>query len=251
MASFNVKHAGIWKRPDVWVKDASVWKKPKQVFVKDGGVWKPLLWPTLTFIDLAVVAGQSSAINYGNFVAPTDGLMLVCAHAFGANSRQGSTVSIGGTIVTPSGRNISDSTRKWAVACLAVTAGTYGVTFNLSGSNGANSRNGCGVWLLTNYLSATAISANMGYASNSLSASVGLNLGAYGCAVYLAGEGVRGTPVWSGASTDVTKTATVDGFAQTFVAASKLTAATVTGDVETATWASSNDHNYVVGGAWQ
>lgn len=246
------KVGGIWKpsSSSPLVRVGGIWKPLSQGYARVAGVWRPFLGPTLTFIDVAVVAGQGTTIGYGNFVVPKDGLLLVAAHAFATNNRTANTFTIGSTTVTPSARNTTAATQKWATGCLAVTAGTYAISLNLSGSNGTSSRNACAAWLLTNYQSATAVDGKYNYVSNVNSLGLTMNLGASGVAVYLAGEGVRGSATWSGATQDGIKTATVDGFAQTFIAASKKTPVAATGDVETATWGSTSNGNYIVGGAW-
>ena len=41
MPTISVKDAGVFKEPkEIYVNDAGVWKASKEIYVKDSGVWK-------------------------------------------------------------------------------------------------------------------------------------------------------------------------------------------------------------------
>ena len=45
MTGLWVKHADIWKEPQLWVKHADIWKEPVAAYVKTGGAWQQVYSP--------------------------------------------------------------------------------------------------------------------------------------------------------------------------------------------------------------
>lgn len=156
--------------------------------------------PRKTFLGGVGNNTNSSSISFGNFVAPTGGLLVVLATCFGADNRHTDSVSIGGTNGTLHLSN-GVSTRKVAIASRVVAAGTHNVTMVIGGANGSSPRNFCGCWLLTDYQSATPAFTQFNYASSVSAVSVTHDIPAYSIALYQVSE-TDSLPSWTSASID-------------------------------------------------
>lgn len=143
--------------------------------------------PSKTFLGGVGNNTDATSISFGNFVAPSAGLLVTLLTCFGADNRSMNSVSIGGTNGTLHLTN-GVSTRKVAVASRVVAAGTHNITAVLGGTNGTSPRNFCGCWLLTNYMSATPVFTEFNYASSTTSVAATHTMPSYAAAFYQVSE---------------------------------------------------------------
>lgn len=190
----------------------------------------------LTSINSFYNDADQTTYDFGNFYAPTDGLMIVgvVGRNSAATARTINAVSIGGvngTIHTSTGNNVNHA----GIASRVVTAGNNNVTVTMSG--GTN-RLGGYVWLLTGYTSATPADATSNASTSASNRSTTFNLPARSVSVWVSFTGASGSTAWSTATKRYDNFA--DGTETRVSAADYYSANAVTGHTETATFGGSS-----------
>jgi hypothetical protein len=149
-----------------------------------------------TFINSASSTANASSYDFGNFTAPTAGLMVVAALPQGGSSNV-SAINIGGVAGALLAATNSDTPR--ALGWREVSAGDHNVTVVCTGSF---FRAAIGVWLLTGYQSATPTDTDTPSFATSTSVSASINVQAGG-AVIVAGSVVNTNGInWTNATED-------------------------------------------------
>ncbi len=197
----------------------------------------------LTYIGSASSTTTSTTFSFGNFTAPSAGLMIVGASGAGGALLSVSSVSIGGSAAT---LNVASANQNNAagIASRIVSSGSQPVSVTFSGSR-ANAA--CFVWLITGYNSAipTSTGVNGATSGTSLSATLSSILSG-GVALYVAAHNNTNATSWSAATEDADFAAT-----QRYSGAHKLAAANLMSDVETSSWTSSVTSSGIAAAAWR
>jgi hypothetical protein len=152
-----------------------------------------------SFIGSVTSDVSATTYNFGDFSAPTAGLMVVVFTARGGNSHTVSSISIGGT----NGGLVQEATaagRKVAIGYREVPAGNNNVTVTLSGSNGANPHAVASVWFLSGYVSATPHDSDAPAQVTATSQVVTLDLPVGGFAAFGIARENSDTITWSSAT---------------------------------------------------
>jgi hypothetical protein len=192
----------------------------------------PSLAASLAYIGSATNTADQTTYNFGNFTAPSAGIMI--AGVAGRQSTAGQTrtvssVSIGGSGATihvnPSGGNNAA-----AIASRFVGSGSQAVSATFSG--GVN-RAACFVWFLTRFHSASPVDTDGVNATSGTSNDISLNIRPGGGALYVAMHSAPNDTVFSSADEDADLPAEVQ-----FAAARKLSPGGAFAHVETISWSS-------------
>ena len=201
--------------------------------------------PRRTFLAGVGNNTDATTISFGDFNAPSAGLLVALLTCHGANSRTMSSVTIGGSPATLHATHGASGTRKAAIASRLVSAGAHNVSAVLSGTNGSSPRNFCGCWLLTDYLSATPVFAQYNYAASAAAVSVTHDLPAYAAALYQVNE-TDSLPAWSNAVID----GVLDLGSHRGYWASRNVARQAAGVTETATYGGTGTHLLLNAAIW-
>ncbi|OEO32758.1 hypothetical protein VW23_009940 [Devosia insulae DS-56] len=197
----------------------------------------------LTWLGSASSTANTAAYNFGSFVAPTAGLMLVLSTIRGDTSGTHLSVSIGGTAGTLH-FNAPALLNKKAIASRVVAAGSNNVTVTLSAANGVNTGAAVGVWLLTGYTSITPSSpADESATSNTWTRTMTIPARRVATYAHQHGFSVTGAVTWS------------DALERTdFLATCRYSHADLRGvtgsHTETVSRAGGSDFGYILGAAW-
>lgn len=201
---------------------------------------------TLTYIGSATSTTSSTTINYGNFTAATDGLMIVLVR--GRNNSGGTqsvtSVSIGGSLgsvhVNPATANPMG-----AIASRVVSAGSNNVTAVYSG---AAFNSIAAVWLLTGYSSATPYSTDgNGAAVSATSVTATLDIPAGGIGVFGCYHENANAHTWTNA-TEIDDVALATSYRYSW--ASTSSPALLTAQAVSAAWTGALTHRGIVGATW-
>jgi hypothetical protein len=159
------------------------------------GAYPPAV--TLTYLNSASNTANATTYDFGNFTAARNGLMIVGVGGGNSSAISISSISIGGTSLTP--LTAGTFQRCTAIAALMVTAGAIDVQATFSSTS---VRAVAFVWLLTGMRSsAPTFAASNGSNSNVTSISASLQLiKAGGIAVYVIHHNGTGTVSWGAAT---------------------------------------------------
>ena len=203
---------------------------------------------SLTYLGSASSNTNAASFNFGNFTAAQAGLIVVAFHSVGNTSQTVTSVSIGGSAGTIHFATGS-ATWKSAIATGPVAAGAQNVTVTLSGATGTLAGSGVGVWLLTNYQSATPFSTALNGTTTNAS-TLSLNIPANGVAIFShRRDAYTGASTWSSATQ---RQAISYGTTVTrhHVFADKASSIDITPHSETVTWGTSNP-GLIMGASWK
>jgi hypothetical protein len=214
--------------------DISKWSKLNVAMLPGLAPWVATsTGPKLTYIGSNSSSANSGTYNFGNFTAPTAGLMIVAAVGDSGSNRTVSSISIGGSNGT---LHVNPSLETCpGIASRVVSAGTNAVSVTFSGSV---SRAACFVWLLTGYESAAAVAtASGGSNSSATSATVTLSsILAGGVAIYVAAA--PASLSWGTATQRDNLNMESGAFAS---GADKTATSRLTSDSEVASWSTSGN----------
>jgi hypothetical protein len=223
--------------------DISKWSKFNVAMLPGLAPWvSSVAAPVLTYIGSASSSGNNTTYNFGNFTAPTAGLMIVAAVGDSGSSRTVSSISIGGSNGT---LHVNPSLETCpGIASRVVSAGVQSVSATFSGGV---SRAACFVWLLTGYSSATpTATASGGSNSSATSATVTLSsILARGVAIYVAAA--PASISWGTATRRDNLNMESGVFAS---GADKTAASNLTSDSEVASWSTSGNAG-AAGASWR
>ena len=192
----------------------------------------PSLAASLAYIGSASNTADQTTYNFGNFTAPSAGLMIAgvaARQSTAGQTRTVSSVSIGGSAATihvnPSGGNNAA-----AIASRQVGSGSQAVSATFSG--GVN-RATCFVWFLTRFHSAFPVDVDGINSTTGTSNDLSLFIPAGGSAVYVATHSALNDTLFSSATEDADIAAEVQ-----FAGARKLSPGGAFPHVETISWSS-------------
>lgn len=192
----------------------------------------PSLAASLAYIGSASNTTDQTTYNFGNFTAPSVGLMIAgvaARQSTAGQTRTVSSVSIGGSGATihanPSGGNNAA-----AVASRLVGSGSQAVSATFSG--GVN-RAACFVWFLTRFHSALPVDTDGINSTSGTSNDISLIIRAGGGAVYVAVHSALNDTVFSSAAEDADIAVEVQ-----FAAARKFAPGGAFPHIETISWSS-------------
>lgn len=192
----------------------------------------PSLAASLSYIGSASNTADQTTYDFGNFTAPSAGLMIAgvaARQSTAGQTRTVSSISIGGSGATihinPSGGNNAS-----AIASRLVAAGSQAVSATFSG--GVN-RAACFVWFLTRFLSAAPVGVDGINATSGTSNDMTFPIRAGGGAIYVATHSALNDTVFSSAVEDADLGAEVQ-----FAAARRISPAGIFPHVETISWSS-------------
>lgn len=199
----------------------------------------------------AGVRNTSNPINFGDFSAPTSGLMIVCAiTGSGSNGNEAASCTIGGSAATANIRSVDVSNRRTSCAIFSreVSAGNQEVILTC---NNAPRSAAVAVYLLTGYTSATPTdTAADSKGSSGTSMSLTLDIPGPGVALYaVATRDDASGYSWSSATEDAEFLNLDSGSAYGGAAANKTTETLLSAHVETATYAN-DDERTMAAAAW-
>ncbi len=178
----------------------------------------PAVPPTLTYIGSNSSTVDTETYDFGNFNAPTAGLMIV-----GVAARHGTTgpqqvngnISIGGIAGT---KHINPSNAARMIVCIAsrsVSSGNNHVTVDFTGTAQTPARCAVAVWLLTGHLSDTPVDFDgTNTATTATSGVATLDIPALGVAVFAHCHDNNNGNTWATASerADLSVESFVHGF---------------------------------------
>lgn len=202
--------------------------------------------PVWTRIGEATSTANATSYNFGNFNAPTAGLMIVRCVATGANNVTLNSISIGGTNGALYETNPSSSNFRWGIAAREVASGNQNVTVVFSGNAGGRA---CvvSVGVLTGYQSAIPYDT---FGLTNATGSTGVfTYDAPADAVALFGMQSGGSRSWSWSSAAEEYDAVTNFRGASFAAKTGLVAGT--GLTETATQSAASDGRWGVCGIWR
>lgn len=107
---------------------------------------------TSTLLGTATINSTVAIQDFGNFVVPREGVVVVLFTGYGSSARSMSSISIGGVTANLIADTGSDAI-KAGIAYLFVTPGTVNVSVTLNGGNGSSADSRVSVWLLEYYAS--------------------------------------------------------------------------------------------------
>jgi hypothetical protein len=140
----------------------------------------------LTWINQGDIATDGATFNFGNFVIPRPGLVIVTGAVRGDSGGQNiSSITIGGVAGSVLADAAISTNNEMLFAARELPAGTYNVTMNCTGSV---RRGSCDVWLLEDYQSSVPTAALIVHNAGSVVAiSTGaFNIPADGVGIYFA-----------------------------------------------------------------
>lgn len=188
----------------------------------------------LQFIGVATSGSDLTTYNFGNFVIPQPGLVIVGVSGQG----NAGAVSVSGVTIGEAAASVvvtsSNEQRPSGVAALAVAAGTHEITVTFSSGRNAA---GCAVWLLTGYSSSTPFAtASLDTDTAAASIDAVLDVPADGIAVFTSMHLNSNAYGWSSAVERADQDAEAGS---RYSAADLASAVLLTGHTETASWTGS------------
>lgn len=200
----------------------------------------------LSFVALVTSNADDSFYDFGNFVVPADGLLIVGAlgrNTNGANITVAS-VSIDGS-AAPMFVNPAGSSTPVAIAALPVLAGNRNVSISLSGGV---LRAAAAAWLMTNYSSALPFDVDGTNSGNVTSASATLDVAKGGATVFMHMHN-NDAGSYSTASNSVAPS-TIEG-GSIIQPGHLLPTASVAGHVETVSWGGASRASGIAAASWR
>lgn len=206
------------------------------------------------YLGQASSGANAQTFNFGSFVAPSAGELVVAAFSIGATQSVTTSISIGGangTMIQKDGPTIA--TQKFAMAYREVPAGSHNVTLNLQGLTGASSSTGVFVWFIKNYVSAAPATSAKITPGSGTSYSLTMNLPARSVALYATlkngtGGGAGTSSSWSSATKNDDQ---LWGTGRRASAATLVSVAAQSGHVETVSFPSATTNfALMVGAVW-
>lgn len=159
---------------------------------------------TATYVGQLTSTSTALSINFGSLTVPNDGLLVIVGTVISDGAGSIASVSMGGSAGTlhVNGTNASGNWRSF-VASRVITAGSRNITVTLSGAQGTANTHSVAAWVLTNYDSATPVSAAHSGDNNITSTDLVLNVPAGGVALYKSIHANANNTVWSSATENV------------------------------------------------
>lgn len=204
--------------------------------------------PILTWIGMATSAADGTTYDFGDFTAPSAGLMIVGGwgrNTDGATNRTVSSISVGGTNATLH-VNPSGGSNPIALGSRAVAAGDHNVTLTLSATM---LRAAVAVWLLTRYAAAEPVDVD-GTNNNTTSTSISatLDLAKDGVAVFMHFHNNDAGSFSS--ATNATTPAEIEG-GSIIQPGHLMGTGAVSGHTETVAWGATNRARSIAAASWR
>lgn len=208
------------------------------------GFWagsEPLL---ASYVNAVTSSADATTYDFGNFLAPRNGLMIVGAHGVSGGAATISSVSIGGTNGSIAGQFGGAAWTPFGFASRVVAAGNNNVSVTFSTGM---VRAAIAVWLLTGYASSVPNSIDgLDGGSGSTSISVTIDIPENGVALFIHSHANTNAIGWSSAD----ERADTGMETYQFGAADKLVTAAIAGHTETASWTGTAGRG-ICGASWK